>query len=285
MSLNRKTFDKLLGADAPNSFFKRVCELSNGNAVFGYDVLHHEFYELKSSTPDKWIPDPPAKPCLKIIIRGLHQKSDANVRVLSIPFWILENTPVDHWVYRITFSPASDAASELLSHGSFDPFRIKSGGYVGMTSRPNPFTRFDEHYQKVMNGTGHLLHKAWRAISTQTEIMTQFSICGNAHTREKAFDLEEQLVDELGTIAPGGLNVIAGGMKGIREMWRLGLMSKGEKPTDANRERALVIMESDRSPVSAHYRSGHIRKLPERCSHRSTWVSPCWVGMKVSENA
>ena len=101
-----------------------------------------------------------------------------------------------------------------------------------MTSRPNPFVRFDEHYQKVRSGTGHLLHKAWRAIASQADVTVQFSICGTATTRARAFDLEEQLVDELGTIAPGGLNVIAGGMKGIREMWRLGLMSRAENPTD-----------------------------------------------------
>lgn len=258
-------------------------------ASLGFDPLLREYYTFAPEDVEHFQPHegerPSANPRLTVAFRSISGGCFAGCRHLAIPLEILSQPCFDNWVYRITFGPASDDARAILSHSSFEAFRAKSGGYVGMTSRPNPLTRFDEHFSKARNGTGHLLHKAWRSLSDLTEISIQMTLCANTKTRQAAFDVEEQLVDDLGTITPGGLNVIAGGMKGIREMWRLGLMSRAENPTDNNRERALELLESKRSPVSAHYRSGHMRILPERCSKRTTWVSPCWVGMKVSENA
>lgn len=278
--LNRKTFDLILGQTASDDLFSYVSQHTGKRVAIAYDPLLREYYNFNDSEAVVDADEGTYGEKLIVAIKGMHSRSYSGVRCFSVPFAFLKQPSSGNWLYRITFGPGSDAARETLDHPSFSPFR-SGKGYIGLTSRPNPLTRFNEHWQKARSGTGHLLHKAWRALSDTTEVTVQFSVVGMPLSRQRAFELEEQLVDELGTVAPGGLNVIAGGMKGIREMWRLGLMARGDKPTDANREAALALLESERSPVSAHYRTGHIRRLPDRCAMRTTWVSPCWVGMKA----
>lgn len=265
--LNRKSFARLVGGN--DDLFQYVQERADGHVIIGYDASTAEF--LQYPEHQARFGDPSAPPCLKILFGETH--------AFSIPLiHLTADRLYDNWVYRITFAPASDEAKEILAHPSFVPFR-STRGYIGMTSRPNPFDRFREHQQKARNGNGHLLHNAWAAISQQTDVKVQFHLAANVKTREQAFEVEETLVDQWGTVAPGGLNVIPGGMKGIRELWKLGVLAERDKPTERNVDRALELIESDRSPVASHYRKGHIRKLPERYAMRTTWVSPCWVGL------
>lgn len=199
----------------------------------------------------------------------------------AIPLKFLTCQNHQHWIYRITFHPGSDAAKEIMGHASFAPFRK---GYVGTTGR-NPLDRFLEHRRDVGKGVGHILHRAWHALGRETCIIPKFSLVINAPSREVAYDAEEWLVDTLDTVCPNGLNAIKGGMAGIRELWKLGLLADKTRPTFKERDAALVALERDQSPVTAHYRRGHIRKLPDRCSMRTTWVSAHWVGINARKEA
>ncbi len=269
LDLNRKTFNRLVADN--DDLFNYVRDRKTKNLALGYENGEFVAYSDYEATWD----DQESFPQLKILI-------DAKFAV-SIPFHLLRRPTRNNWLYRITFCPASDHASEILSHVSFAPFR-NGKGYVGITSRENPFDRFREHRSKAENGSGHLLHKAWAEITKITDVIVQFTLVVDAESRAQIFELEEAFVDTIGTIAPHGLNVIPGGMKGIQELWKLGLLARHEKPTDHNLDRALTRLESERSPVTAHYRRGHIRHLSGHYKNRTTWVSPCWVGMGESAN-
>lgn len=286
--INSKSVITLLGASAEGE----LCDwldyaIKDKMILLGFDPLTRTYFSFEGNQhPDYWDQtwkNPSDLDCLKIVIRSEHSKSSTSgERWISVPYKMLCQPLAGNWVYRITFGPASEEAESILSHCSFQPFR-RDRGYVGMTSRINPLIRFDEHYSDVRNGKGHLLHKAWRSLMETTDITVQFTLVSNPNSRQSAFDIEEHLVDDLGTLAPNGLNVIPGGMKGIKELWRLGLLAKHEKATDENRAKALTLLEDKRSPVSAHYRSGHIRRLPSTCAMTTTWVSPCWVGLKKDD--
>lgn len=189
-----------------------------------------------------------------------------------VPWFILESPELTHYCYHLGFVFMGPEANER----SFDPIR---SGYVGMTSRP-PLDRFREHRAKALRGGGHALHTAWRSvIELGINVSPRLRILGQGRSRADGLDLEEMLVEDLKTQIPNGLNVIAGGMAGIRELWRLGLMSRSEKPTPEERDAALDRLEHAKGPIKAHYRRGHTRLLPERCAMRTTWVNPCWVGV------
>lgn len=277
-SAMRKNTERLLG-QLPDELFSILVSNEYRDYSLLYDPKDEAFHCFDESVIKSKLPDISNDPNLKVLIKNVDRinESDHGTICISIPFKVLQNKCYDNWVYRITFSPGSDSAKEILDHESFSAFRNKHG-YIGVTSRQNPLARFHEHIAKAKSGNGFLLHKAWNSLMGVTDVMVQFSIVGSLETRHAAFDVEEDLVDRY-TLAPMGLNAIAGGMKGIRELWKLGLLGKHDKPTDARRDAALELLETDRSPVASHYRTGHIRRLSARCKMETTWVSPCWVGL------
>ncbi len=155
-------------------------------------------------------------------------------------------------------------------------------GYFGITKR-NYMTRFSEHYEKARNNTGYLFHSIWHNLLREKIVMyTAVQICGTADSLKKIYELEEELVGEL-TLTPKGLNAIPGGMAGIRMMHELRLLNSTRVGIE-ERDNALVALQQKAhghgSPC-AHYRRGHMRKLE---SGRLTYIKPCWVNLKSSEN-
>lgn len=172
-------------------------------------------------------------------------------------------------VYNIRFN-LNDAPG--LDFDSSEPLRR---GYVGITKR-NPYERYKEHEAKARTNQGSLLHTAWRALLVaHPRVYPVFQITGHAETLEEAYQAEEELVARA-TLAPLGLNAIAGGLAGIRELHRLGVLAMRDKLLSADaRDRA--VEEVERNSPAAHYRRAHIRRLgPER----TTFVNGCWVAVR-----
>lgn len=95
---------------------------------------------------------------------------------------------------------------------------------------------------------------------------------------QAAYDFEERSVAKSGTLAPGGLNAIPGGMAGIRMMHELRLLN-GSSPISLEKRDAAIekLLTHGATSKATHYRSGHVRKLDG--GQRTTWVRSCWVNM------
>lgn len=271
-TLRRSTVEYYLGTTIPEELFEDI----NNNRWRDYPMLLDNISGAYFTySPDSIVSTETDCPSLKIVFSTLDEAVNGGEDfVFSIPFSLLAAREVhNNWVYRITFFGNSN------SGGVGEGFRAfgKERGYVGMTSRPHPLERFKEHLRNVRNDSGHTLHKGWAAILKATPCAPQFHLCGNFRTRDIALDVEEFLVDQHGTLVPHGLNMIPGGKKGIRELWKLGLLSRRDRATD--RERDIALSEIEKGKVATHYRRGHTRKLPSGFAKSSTWVSSCWVGL------
>lgn len=286
-----RTYNHFFG-DLGNRLFGAMVKIQSDDRLLTHDV--HFF--LNPSSGALWgpsitpsvIPDP--NPTLRLHIGGKFpddgstndwewQNGDFSYLVRLCD---LLNSPPKYCVYRLRFEGRYDADNDPIAHPSFDPIRL---GYVGMTGQ-RPLDRFRQHMAKASRGEGYALHRAWSALlRAEIGVVPSFQICAVAKTKSECFDVEEQAVDELGSLIPNGLNVIRGGMAGVRELWKLGALSVRGPLTVGSRDAALEALEDSRNPVSAHYRSGHIRRLPHGKQKQFTWVNPCWVGLKSVEAA
>lgn len=179
-------------------------------------------------------------------------------------------------IYHIRFKV--DQHDPHFTEQTSEPLRR---GYVGITKRWF-FQRFLEHENKAKTNTGFLFHSVWHTLWREgVRFHPSIQICGSAHTLKEIYDMEEHAVEKY-TLAPLGLNAIPGGMAGIRMMHKLRLLNSlkvGVEDRDAAIERLQRGGFAHGSPC-AHYRKGHLRKLPDE---RLTWVSPCWVNLKEVE--
>lgn len=189
--------------------------------------------------------------------------------------WLTKEPP-KYVLYQAWFRLFADDRKDP----SMQPFLA---GYHGITGR-SPVKRIREHYATSIKGEGHLFHRAWEYVRQSRSgyyaqlVVFNFADCAN--TLDEIYTLEEAAVAR-STLAPKGLNAIPGGHAGIREMWRLGLMSR-DKKTPEERDAAMADLEQGRGPVSVHYRRGHVRNLPASSKKTTTWVTACVVGLKAS---
>jgi hypothetical protein len=174
-------------------------------------------------------------------------------------------------LYHVRFN--LDAAHGLEA-GSRDPLLR---GYFGITRR-SPYVRLREHLEKAINNNGSLLHSAWHALREHhSGAHPVFQITGSATTLKEIYEFEEKVVAEH-TLAPKGLNAIAGGEAGIRQLYKLGVLAPRSKlPSYEERDAALAEIERTGGTPKAHYRRAHIRRLDET---RTTFVNGCWVAVK-----
>ena len=174
-------------------------------------------------------------------------------------------------IYNVSFGDCLSSNGKYKLDPSFYPF---ANGYIGITKR-NPVIRWNEHISSVNSGGGFYFHNAWRSlISVEPSVVPTFKIMSRVQTLEEAYELEEKLVERY-TLNPMGLNAIPGGLAGLRMMHLL----KDSITSLEDREVALLDLENGRSAMAPHYRKGHIRNLSSKCRSKTTWVSPCWVGM------
>jgi hypothetical protein len=209
---------------------------------------------------------------------GTVSPKDIEVRV-DVPFhYVFDIEPVKKYVvYHIRFSV--DQEEKRLTQKDCDPL---FHGYIGITKR-GYITRFSEHEEKAISNTGYLLHSVWHSLLKEgIDMSPVIQLAGTADNLKDIYDLEEEAVEKH-TLTPKGLNAIPGGMAGIRMMHELRLLNSTRVGVE-ERDNALVALQqkahSHGSPC-AHYRRGHMRKLE---SGRLTYIKPCWVNLKSSEN-
>jgi len=136
--------------------------------------------------------------------------------------------------------------------------------YVGITGR-NWLLRLSEHMREIHNGNRRTFYQAWRDnlglenvvfISQLSEINMSF---------DDAMNWEETLVDLIGS-GENGLNMIPGGFKGLKNLHKLGIISK-ERVTVEERDAAIneFIRQHPRKGIPNPF----IAKLWEDDSHYS----------------
>lgn len=86
--------------------------------------------------------------------------------------------------------------------------------YAGITKR-SWLERLDEHLYEMRTGSRRLFHQAWRDSLSLQDIMYGSELIDINATNEIAMSWEEWFVDEF-TLSPKGLNMIPGGLKGLR---------------------------------------------------------------------
>lgn len=238
------------------AFKNAVVAVDNNYCVEGSTRVSIQFYdEVTPNLNKKIIPE---TPYMRLDIPTLY------LREKSKPLF---------WLYNIRFQMMLE--DEKVDAAGMRPFRV---GYFGITKR-NVFQRFKEHQSKVTNGTGHILHKAWRGlIKAGVDFHPVIQISGLSQSLSEIYDYEERAVAER-SLTPMGLNAIPGGYAGIRMLHQLALLSKQDRVFPDDRDNALELLESSDSKKCTHYRSGHMRKLS---SGKTTWVSPCWVNLSES---
>lgn len=112
--------------------------------------------------------------------------------------------------------------------------------YYGITRRP-PYERMREHFAAAKSGSQLLFHRAIREYYPKARKM-QHTIISSGLTEEMAYDAEEYLVDKY-SLYPNhltGLNMIPGGLEGIRQLHKLGVLAPRQEIEPDGRETALA---------------------------------------------
>ena len=206
------------------------------------------------------------KSCISVAHRETHS-SPMTLRRM-IPVELLFGKDVEEYsLYWVRFMTTGDLLDTTLRS-------VLNAGYIGVTKRP-PLERFKEHRRDADRQGGHLLHNVWSSLTRSgITFVPDFTLIRTAKTQVEIYDLEETYVAKY-SLNPRGLNAIPGGMAGIRMLHQLGLCAHRNVGID-ERDRAIARLASGKK--AAHFRAGHIRKLP---TEKITWVSPCWVNMET----
>lgn len=172
-------------------------------------------------------------------------------------------------MYHIGLALSSEQIPEKLRA------QLKTG-YYGVTKR-GVSERWVEHYNLADANRGFALHTAWNAANTTfrhcNSGMLTFTVAGTADTLPEIYAMEEAAVRN--TLLPSGLNVIPGGYAGIALLNTLRI-TRNSRLSPEQRDALIAELEStERAGPCAHYRRGHVRRLP----NHDTWVSGCFVGL------
>lgn len=118
--------------------------------------------------------------------------------------------------------------------------------YVGITGR-NWLVRFSEHMGDMRRGSRKRFHQAWRDNLGIKDVLFTSSLMDINRSYEEAMEWEEAYVDRYASDSQG-LNMIAGGFKGLRELHKLGIIARDD------------ISLEQRSAAMAEYLRQHPRK-------------------------
>lgn len=216
-------------------------------------------------------PDPfnPLEPGVTIYNRD---DKDQLSFIQNIPWAALFAKKVYHYAYRIFFMKHLEGQ---LQHFTDPRHHLFQRGYIGVTSR-QPLLRFIEHGDLANKNQGSFFHQTWyNLFGMNVHIIPIFMIVGGSSTRQGIFNIEENLVDTYlnGTLMPNGLNAIRGGMAGIRELWKLGIIADRKIPTPEERDEA-----EQRVPSKPHLVRGFWRQNMNWDTGEvyKTWVNPHW---------
>ena len=96
---------------------------------------------------------------------------------------------------------------------------LKEYYYFGITGR-NWLLRFREHIGEVRRGSHKKFHQAWRENFGMEKVLYVSTLMYVNFTKDEAMYWEENTIVSDGTVTGShGLNMIAGGYKGLRELY------------------------------------------------------------------
>ena len=116
--------------------------------------------------------------------------------------------------------------------------------YIGITKR-NWLKRMSEHFYEIQKGSNKLFHSAWREYSNGGNALLSSELIVLNHTYNEIMEWEEWAVDnqfDSGT----SLNMIPGGFKGLRYLYKKGLLKK-HKASLSQRQVALKKIQKEKS--------------------------------------
>lgn len=121
--------------------------------------------------------------------------------------------------------------------------------YCGITSR-DWLTRMHEHFREINSGSNKLFHRQWREYQGDASVLLNSELIAVNHSYEGAMAWEEWAVDKYMTEGCS-LNMISGGFKGLKELHKLGYLSRVESVSQLEREEALekYVLDHPRSGV------------------------------------
>lgn len=164
--------------------------------------------ELRIVTPS----DDGVDLCGKLVIDTFSQVGDADAQIiLPLNPFFKSYTRIDgtHTVYMHSFQTEAPLP------------------YVGLTKRPW-FKRFSQHVSSAKAGSTYLFHRAIREHHASPALHQIFF---TELSQDGAFRFEEELVDAF-SLYPKGLNMIPGGLAGLRYLASIGRDAKDAKERD-----------------------------------------------------
>lgn len=136
----------------------------------------------------------------------------------------------------------------VLSHNlgqvkSFEDMRARAEAdsdefyYVGITGR-NWLTRLSEHIGEMRRGSRRAFYNAWRDSLGMKDVLFVSSLMDINLTYDDAMKWEEVAVDRF-SYGPNGLNMIPGGVKGLKFLHKLGIIARQDISLE-EREKAVA---------------------------------------------
>lgn len=255
-----------------------------GEAAFFADGVSHVIYSTPTSLSSRVgpVPMPPGTSCVSVWFTNSElpvspdapfSEADINFRV-DIPTVMLGLGLNKFHIYRIRLHVPEYEAQCSADNIPDNPLYR---GYIGITKR-HFYRRFKEHRAAADVGGSSTLYSAWSYLKRNS--LTHYpalQLLGSAETLEEAYSAEEHHV-ALKTLNPLGLNTIPGGMAGIKMLHELRALNGTTTPSIEDRDRAALKVESapDRNVPCAHFRAGHMRRLPtgKLTYVKATFVNP-----------
>ena len=182
------------------------------------------------------------------------EKLAVGLKALHIPLKFLLKTTGKLKGYQLychttpkgEYSYHTESPQQYISDGRYS-------SYIGLTGR-GWIRRNQEHIADAMKGSHYKCHQALRNYTTSDSYLLAAGL-----SKDEANDLEEKWVDEY-TLFPCGLNMIPGGLKGIKY-----LQSQGIKTRKGH--------TSERNPqlVNQHY------QVCKKTGRRNIFEPPIWA--------
>jgi hypothetical protein len=154
----------------------------------------------------------------------------------------------DHQCYVHTISRNISQVKSLYDFRARAKADSDAYYYVGITGR-NWLQRFSEHIGEMRRGSGRDFYVRWRESLGLRDVLFVSSLMDINMTYNDAMDWEEFNVDRV-AYGPNGLNMIPGGFKGQRLLYKAKLIGRDNTSLE-DRERAITkfVRQSSRKGI------------------------------------
>lgn len=135
---------------------------------------------------------------------------------------------------------------------------VKEHYYFGITGR-NWLQRFDEHMREVRKGSKRRFHQAWKNNFGIKNALYSSTLMHVNLTKDEAYNWEEGMIDKHETVTgEHGLNMIPGGYKGIRELYKCKIINNMNiSPEERDEATGKYIRQYSRKGKPAPWMAEH----------------------------